>query len=57
MWESNPPERLLTPYNGFEDREAHQHLSTPRSQAVKNCTSQIIAEMQFGINNNTIKIE
>ena len=25
--ESNPPGKLLTPHNGFEDREAHQHLS------------------------------
>lgn len=29
MWELNPPERLLTPHIGFEDQEAHQHLSTP----------------------------
>ena len=29
MWESNPPGRLLAPLNGFEDRGAHQHPSTP----------------------------
>jgi len=29
MWESNPPGRLLTADTGFEDQEAHQHLSTP----------------------------
>lgn len=29
MWESNPPERLLTPQTGFEDQRAHQHPSTP----------------------------
>jgi len=23
-WESNPPERLLTPHTGFEVRESHQ---------------------------------
>jgi hypothetical protein len=23
-WESNPPERLLTPHTGFEVREGHQ---------------------------------
>ena len=31
MWESNPPEKLLTPQTGFEDRKAHQHPSTPIS--------------------------
>ena len=29
MWESNPPEKVLTPQTGFEDRRAHQHPSTP----------------------------
>ena len=29
MWESNPPRRLLTANTGFEDQEAHQHLSIP----------------------------
>ena len=29
MWESNPPKRELTAITGFEDQEAHQHLSTP----------------------------
>ena len=29
MWESNPPGRLLATHNGFEDRGAHQHPSTP----------------------------
>lgn len=24
MWESNPPKKLRTSHNGFEDREAHQ---------------------------------
>ena len=31
-WESNPPMTLLTPHSGFEDRKAHQHLSTPVTQ-------------------------
>ena len=29
MWESNPPGRFLATHNGFEDRGAHQHPSTP----------------------------
>ena len=29
MWESNPPRTLLTPHTGFEDQEAHRHLSAP----------------------------
>ncbi len=29
VWESNPPERLLTPHTGFEDQRAHQNSSTP----------------------------
>ena len=29
MWESNPPRRLFAVRTGFEDREAHQHLSAP----------------------------
>ena len=29
MWESNPPGQLFTTCTGFEDREAHQHLSAP----------------------------
>ena len=28
-WESNPPGTGTPPHNGFEDREAHQDLSTP----------------------------
>ncbi len=31
-WESNPPEKLLTPHTGFEDQRAHQHSFTPTSQ-------------------------
>jgi len=29
VWGSNPPERLLTPHAGFEDRREHQNSSTP----------------------------
>lgn len=29
VWESNPPKKLLTPQNGFEDRKEHQNPSTP----------------------------
>ena len=29
MWGSNPPRRLFAVRTGFEDREAHQHLSAP----------------------------
>ena len=29
VWESNTPERLLTPHTGFEDQRAHQNSSTP----------------------------
>ncbi len=29
MWESNPPEKLLTPQTGFEDQRQHQPPSTP----------------------------
>ena len=29
-WESNPPEKVSAPHIGFEDRKAHQHLSTPK---------------------------
>ena len=28
-WESNPPETLTTPPDGFEVREAHRDLSAP----------------------------
>ena len=34
MWESNPPGRLLAPLNGFEDRAAHQHPSTPMGSGI-----------------------
>ena len=34
MWESNPPGRLLAPLNGFEDRGAHQHPSTPMGSGI-----------------------
>ena len=38
MWESNPPGQLLTTCNGFEDRGAHQHPSTPIRSAIIACT-------------------
>lgn len=28
-WESNPPGRLVTPHNGFEDRTGHRARSAP----------------------------
>ena len=30
VWESNPPQTLFTPANGFEVREAHRDLNAPR---------------------------
>lgn len=29
-WESNPPGRLVTPHNGFEDRASHRTRSAPK---------------------------
>lgn len=29
VWESNPPEKLLTPHAGFEDQREHQNPSFP----------------------------
>jgi hypothetical protein len=29
-WESNPPARLVTPHDGFEDRTGHRARSAPR---------------------------
>ena len=29
VWESNSPEKLLTPHTGFEDQRAHQNPSAP----------------------------
>lgn len=29
-WESNPPKTVLPPRNGFEDRETHRDLATPK---------------------------
>ena len=37
MWESNPPGQLLTTCNGFEDRGAHQHPSTPIRAGIIAC--------------------
>lgn len=31
VWESNPPEKLLTPHAGFEDQREHQNPSSPRT--------------------------
>lgn len=34
VWESNPPETLLTPHTGFEDQASHQAQSAPVSTSV-----------------------
>ena len=49
MWESNPPGQLFTTCNGFEDRGAHQHPSTPILFIIKLIISFIIYSVVLGL--------
>lgn len=35
IWESNPSGTGLAPHTGFEDQEAHRHLSAPEVSITK----------------------